>query len=367
MAKAVRFVSVFGFWLVLAAAFLVGAAVFGQSVTHAGTLGPGDAKLGKYFDSYPLQLTVGERLLATLRSEAFDAYLILEAPDGTELENDDYGESNDARFDVLIDQAGEWRLKVTSYEEGEEGEYLLVINRERLRLHDTYHGALEEGDPASIKGELYDRYFLQVEANERILVSLRSDEFDTFLAVKTPAGTVEVNDDYASEDESRIDVVAPQAGAYEIYATSFMTRETGAYTLQIYLGGRAAVREVTGILADGDQVVEEYGYFEEHPLYLAAGEHILVEMTSEEVDTILIVEGPEGFREINDDFNDLTYISRLDLFAAVEGEYRILAGSYDPGGTGAYTLKIYSFGSAGSRTSTQAPPPGRLEAVTLPS
>jgi hypothetical protein len=354
-------------WLILGAAILAGPGAFGQSMVQRGTLGPGDARLGKYFDVYPLQLAVGERLVATLRSEEFDAYLVLERPDGLELANDDFGDSNDARLDVLADQAGEWRLKVTSYEDGEEGAYRLAVNRELLHLEDTQHGELGAGDPASIKGELYDRYFLQVQANERILVSLRSGEFDTFLALKSPSGEVEVNDDYLSEEESRIDTVAPLAGTYEIYATSYLTGETGGYTLQVYLGGRTAVRELDGFLAEGDSQLEEYGYFEEHPLHLATGEHVLVEMTSDEVDTVLVIEGPGGFRELNDDFNDLVHISRIDLFAEAEGEYRILAAAYDSGSSGAYTLKIYTFGAAGRKMSKRAHPPGRFDAVTLPS
>jgi len=339
--------------LILLLVVLAAPAVPAQTIVHSGALGPGDAKLGKYFDTYPLQLSAGDRLVVTLSSEDFDAYLLLEAPDGTELENDDYGENNDARLDVLVESRGEWRVKVTSYEEGEEGEYRLVINRERLQLLETHSGALEAGDPVSIKGEHYDTYTLRAQANQRILVSMHSEEFDSFLAVKPPQGATEVNDDYLSETESRIDTIAGSPGVYQIYATSYLSGETGSYTLRVFLGGRAAVRELSGFLDEADGELEEYGYFEEHPLYLEAGEHIVVEMTSSDLDTLLIVEGPGGFYLLNDDFNDLTHISRLDLFAEQAGEYRVLAGSYDAGASGSYRLKIYSFGAAGSYSHTQ--------------
>jgi hypothetical protein len=335
-------------WLVVLVGLLVIPGAFAQTIVYTGALGQGDAKLGKYFDSYPLQLSAGDRLVVTLRSEDFDAYLLLEAPDGTELENDDFDEGNDARLDVLIESAGEWRVKVTSYEDGEEGGYRLVINRERLRLLDSYVGALEPGDPVSIKGEYYDTYTVQGGPDRRILVSLQSDEFDTFLALKPPRGSVEFNDDYLSETESRIDTIAESGGTYQIYATSYQGGETGSYTLKVFVGERAAVRELSGYLDESDHQLEEYGYFEEHPLYLEAGEHIVLEMISEEVDTVLVVQGPGGFFEMNDDYNDLTNISRIDLFAEEEGEYLILAASYDTAVNGGYRLKIYSFGAAGS-------------------
>ncbi|MBN1837278.1 MAG: hypothetical protein JW820_15595 [Spirochaetales bacterium] len=327
---------------------LAAPAAFAQTMVHSGALGPGDARLGKYFDTYPLQLSVGDRLVATLSSEEFDAYLLIESPDGRELENDDYQDGSDARLDVLVETRGEWRIKVTSYEEGEEGQYRLVINRERLQLLETHEGTLEAGDPVSIKGEHYDTYTLRVQADQRLLVSLRSDEFDSYLALKLPQGTIETNDDYLAETESRIDTIVDGSGVCQLYATSFQGGETGGYALKVFVGGRAAVRELSGFLDAADEELEEYGYFEEHPLYLEAGEHIVVEMSSEELDTVLIVTGPGGFYQLNDDYNDLTTRSRLDLFAEQAGDYRILAGSFEAGFEGAYALKIYSFGAAGS-------------------
>jgi len=83
--------SVFRSFLI-AAGLLVASVVFSQSMSFPGELGPGDTKLGRYFDTYPLQLTAGERIVATLSSYDFDAYLILESPDGREIENDDYSD-----------------------------------------------------------------------------------------------------------------------------------------------------------------------------------------------------------------------------------------------------------------------------------
>jgi hypothetical protein len=338
--------------VILALTILAAPAVPAQTLVYSGALGPGDTKLGKYFDTYPLQLSAGDRLVATLSSEDFDAYLLVEAPDGTELENDDYGEGDDARLDLLVETRGEWRIKVTSYEEGQEGQYRLVLNRERLQLLETHSGVLEEGDPVSIKGEHFDTYTIRAQANQRILVTMQSDAFDSFLALKPPQGAVQINDDYLSETESRIDTIAGSAGVFQIYATSYLSGEVGSYTLKVFAGGRAVARELSGFLDEADQELEEYGYFEEHLLRLDAGEHIVVEMTSGELDTLLIVEGPGGFHQLNDDYNELTNISRLDLFAEQAGDYRIIAACYDGGASGSYRLTIYTFGALGSSRHT---------------
>jgi hypothetical protein len=338
--------------LLIVTSLLVSSVGFSQSVSFPGELGPGDTKLGRYFDTYPLQLAVGERVVATLSSHDFDAYLYLESPEGRETENDDYGEESDggdARIDALVDVPGIWRLKVSSYEEGEEGAYLLTVDRERLHQLESFTGMLDEEDPISVKGEHYDSYTVFLERNQRVVISMFSEQFDPFLVLKPPAGRRMLNDDYYTETESRIDFIAEASGQYEIFATSYTGDEQGDYSLRILLGERMNVQEIGGYLDSHDQALEDYGFYEMHPLHLEEGQRIILEMISEEVDTLLFVEGPDGFYAENDDYNDQIYISRLEIFAPVEGEYIINTGSFDTGVEGSYTLKIYSFGISGLR------------------
>ncbi len=339
--------------LLIATGVFIAAVGFSQSMKYSGELGPGDTKLGRYFDTYPLQLTAGDRIVATLRSYDFDAYLHLESPDGTEVENDDYSDDSDdsaARLDVLVDVTGTWNIKVTSLEEGEQGEYLLTVNRERLREIDAYTGVLDSRDPVSVKGEHYDSYTVELQRNQRVILSMQSEEFDAFLVLNPPQGPRMINDDYLEETESRIDFIAEAGGVYEVYATSYAGGEQGRYSLRVFLGEQMNVQEIGGYLDFDDPELEEYGHFEIHPLYIDEGEHLILEMTSEDLDTLLIVEGPDGFYAENDDHNEQTYISRLELFAETEGEYFLTTASYDAGVGGGYTLKIYSFGVSGMLT-----------------
>jgi hypothetical protein len=327
----------------LAAALFVASHGFSQFMSYPGELGPGDAKLGRYFDTYTLQLNSGDRIVATLKAPEFDAYLFLESPDGTEIENDDHNDESDALIDAIIDVSGSWKVKVSSYEEGEQGQYLLTVVRERLEELDSYTGVLEDRDPVSVKGEHYDSYSVYLERNQRVVISMRSEQFDPFLVLKPPRGRRAVNDDYQSEAESRLDYIVPVEGQYELFATSYAGDELGEYSLRILLGELMDVQQISGHIGSDDPQLEEYGPYEVHPIVLEEGQRLILEMTSQQLDTLLMVEGPGGFHLENDDYNDQTSISRIELYAPVAGRYSILTACYDAEGEGSYTLRICSF------------------------
>jgi hypothetical protein len=176
---------------------------------------------------------------------------------------------------------------------------------------------------------------------------MRSEQFDPFLVLKPPRGRRMLNDDHEAETESRIDFIAEASGQYEIFATSYAGDEQGQYSLRVLLGERMNVQEIEGYLDSDDLELEDYGFYEMHPLHLEEGQRIILEMTSEEVDTLLFVQGPDGFYAENDDYNDQIDISRLEFFAPSYGDYIINTGSFDTGVEGSYTLKIYSFGISG--------------------
>lgn len=100
----------------VAAALCIAAAAPSQSMRYPGELGPGDTKLGRYFDTYPLQLTAGDRIVATLRSDGFYA------------ENDDYNEQTYiSRLELFAEIEGEYFLTTASYDPAVEGSYILKI------------------------------------------------------------------------------------------------------------------------------------------------------------------------------------------------------------------------------------------------
>ena len=331
--------------LLLLAAMSVGA----QNEIYEGRLGPGDTKLGRFFDTYTLNFDEGVRVVVDLISTDFDSLLLAEAPDGTELENDDYEEdSSSSRLDFIVTVSGEWRVKATSYEDDEQGAYTLKITTERIGQVQSRTGVLAEEDTMALKGEYYDTFPIRVQKNQRIFVELRSDEFDTYLVVKPATGQPLINDDFLSENTSRIEYIAEATGSTQVHVTSFEPAETGSYTLAIVYGEQVDIQTQAGRLDSGDKILPEHGHSDEYYLTLNVGQHIIVELVSADFDTFLRVEKPDGFYEENDDYNDETSISRLEVFAAASGEYRIFAAAYGEGETGSYTLKLINLSGSSS-------------------
>jgi len=93
-----------------------------------------DAVLNKsHAKVHTVKLEAGKTYRIDLSSKKFDTYLRLENSDKKRLAQDDDGAGGGSLnsrivFTVPKDQAGEYRLIVTSYKAGDTGEYLLAVN-----------------------------------------------------------------------------------------------------------------------------------------------------------------------------------------------------------------------------------------------
>jgi hypothetical protein len=97
---------------------------------HRGRLELGDSQLpsNEYYDQYTFWGGHGDVVVVDLFSSEFDPYLILVAPSGADVQNDDYaGSANRSRIEQVLDESGEWRVLVTSYRPGESGAYEVSI------------------------------------------------------------------------------------------------------------------------------------------------------------------------------------------------------------------------------------------------
>lgn len=95
-------------------------------------LAEGDAQLqtGEFFDAYRVSMAAGERRRVEVAADHFDAYLIVEGPDGARAENDDCVAGDASRSCVVVapDVSGDWRVIVTSVQPGETGAYELTVS-----------------------------------------------------------------------------------------------------------------------------------------------------------------------------------------------------------------------------------------------
>ena len=92
-------------------------------------------------------------------------------------------------------------------------------------------GALAEGDAADDRGR-YDRYFVNVGVDDRILVTLTSTEFDPILEVTPPSSGTLVNDDWEGDrTRSQIELITSAAGQLKLEVRAYGDDADGAYEL----------------------------------------------------------------------------------------------------------------------------------------
>lgn len=102
----------------------------------------------------------------------------------------------------------------------------------------------------------------------------------------------------------------------------------------------AAAQVFNGTLGP-DGTRDREGRFErEHMVALRRGQRAIVALQSAAFDTLLRVVPPAGEAMENDDIAQGDLNSRLDFTAPIDGRYRIVVTSFQPGATGAYTVNV---------------------------
>ena len=95
-----------------------------------GTLDDEDATRdgGEPFEVHAVDLEVDDTIAIDLVSDDFDAFLIVRTPDGQRLVNDDRGDGTlHSHLELTAEQAGTFRIQVSTFEEGMQGNYVLRI------------------------------------------------------------------------------------------------------------------------------------------------------------------------------------------------------------------------------------------------
>lgn len=137
-------------------------------------------------------------------------------------------------------------------------------------------------------------------------------------------------------------------------------------------GDRSAVNEEPGLIAPGqtlqgrlqrgDQQLDTGEYSDVYRLQGRAGQRLTVRMTGEGVDPYVLVRG-NGLEQDNDDDPSRpgTRDSRLEVTLPRDGEYLVVATSYQPGEEGGYALTVEPGGRAESARRDERELPPELE------
>jgi len=189
---------------------------------------------------YTLDLPGDASLTLDLISQEFDTILrvyrgrsfrdaIIENLEG---ENDDREEDTSSRLQIDL-PAGAYLIEVSSYSEGESGNYSLQASGEVAALSAVdFNGAPTEG---SLDAESRRWYTLELTTDTEVEIDL-TGEFDTIIRIfsglaPTDENLVGENDDRGEDSNSHLNLELP-AGSYLLEVGSYQDSGSGSFALQ---------------------------------------------------------------------------------------------------------------------------------------
>lgn len=333
---------------------------YGDSVS--GALSESDLTGGNYADFYTFSGNAGDAVVLDHTTGDFDSYLYLYDPEGVlAAYNDDYNSTSRSLINYILPSSGIYTIEVTSFEQGETGNYLLKLElgggrtMEEISWGDSLDRDLSLADGLSRlqSGALADDYNFTGDVGDIAVIELSSGEYDTYLYLYDTNGElVAYNDDYGDGSNSLIAYVLLEAGSYTVEVSSYAENETGQYRITLTNGtdlfpGRSSTEivpgsDLDGSLGQGDgSSRERIGHFaDDYTFTAAAGDQILLDLTSTEFDTYLYLYGPDGeLSAENDDYGSVSH-SAIELTLPVSGTYTAEVTSYESQETGGYRLSF---------------------------
>lgn len=344
------------------------AVAFGDTVE--GSLGSdaGVNQYGQRADAYAFTGTAGQRIVATMSSDAFDTYLELFQNEGDErqtLDTDDdgAGQGTNARLTYTLPADGRYTIEARAFSGSEEGgAYTFTLEEAAplpeptpLTFGETVQGEIVEDDPRDDENRGFDAYsFTGVEGN-RVQLIMRSGDFDTYLQVGSPEGdfyALASDDDGLGEGtDSRLNYILPSDGTFIVRASPLYADADGLYSLELVdrgpqpqPGSILVGATARGTLSEDDAIAEDGSFYDAYRISVKADDKLRLTMVSNEFDAYLDI-GQEdesgGFTSVISDDDSLSDThAKVDWSVEEEGDYVIRARSFSSGQSGAYVLTV---------------------------
>ncbi|HYE96098.1 MAG TPA: hypothetical protein VD962_07795 [Rubricoccaceae bacterium] len=205
-------------------------------------------------------------------------------------------------------------------------------------------GVLEEGDPLRPGGHYYDAYTLNLQEGELMTVRMESQEFDTYLLVRSPSGQEQYNDDFGSTAVSQIDLLATEDGTWTVWATTFSAGSGGQYTLNMERQGQAEVRLIQDRLDRQDERLLKGEYVDFHTVESNGQRALRVVLDPLGFTGFLAVTDPSGtvHRSDSGEMMEMGGVQMLTLgpLPAMRGRWQVAVTTMGMGEVGAYDLRL---------------------------
>jgi hypothetical protein len=218
---------------------------------------------GELFDSYTFNGIAGQRIAIEVVSSVFDPALILTAPGGVRVfQNDDNRDGTNSRIPpgggyITLPVTGTYILDVTTIYIEAAGPYRVSISalgptqctETPIESGNLFIDALTFADCVDNFGTRLDFYSFFGVASQQVAIYMDTNpiEFNPFLILFPPSGLPISNDNGGDGfNDARIPAVAgtltlTETGVYRIAATSAFTNQFGAYALELLVTGPTVV------------------------------------------------------------------------------------------------------------------------------
>ncbi len=352
-----------------------GVAAIQAGRTVQGRLDSSDRQLSddSYFDVYEYRGSAGETIVITMRSADFDAFLQGGPPAGDDLSSadsdDDGGGGTNSQITTTVPSGGVYRIRANSLGANATGDYTLSVQSDAssptsdvLTAGQTITGQLDTSDTQASDDSYFDVYFYEGRPGERLLITLTSSDFDTYLewAREEASGfeTVDSDDDGAGNTNSRLEVTVDRAGRYAILANSYAGGQTGRYTLSIEsVGGDLGLPTISlgqtlnSRLDGSDSKRSDDTFFEIYEFRGQPGQQVMITMRSTDFDTYLQagrIVGDNFEADASDDDSGGGTDSQVLVSVPSNGSLGILANALSAGGQGAFSITLEGLSGSGN-------------------
>lgn len=340
----------------------------GDSIAGELTADDGVNDTGLRADAYRFTGRAGQRIQATMTSEAFDAYLeLFTDADGarTSLATDDDSaggdDSTDARLTFTLPSDGDYVIEARSFGDDPTGSYNLTLSETApeapptpLAFDAVVQGEITDTDPEDDEGRGYHSYGFSGTEGNRVQVVMRSGDFDTFLQVARAEREFEMlasDDDGLGEGtDSRLTYILPATGDYVIRASALGSEDDeGLYSIELTDRGPQPVNgsiivgtTARGALTETDALAEDGTHYDAYEITVAEGDKLRLTMVSNDFDAVIEVgKAGEDWEAVATDDDGLSDThARLDWTVEDGGDYVIRARGFGQGELGTYALTV---------------------------
>lgn len=330
-------------------------------------------EFGKHVKAFTCRFEKGTMYRIDLASTDFDAFLLLVGPDGSKLaEDDDGGGDLNSRLVWNAEITGNYRILASSLMDGTGAFTLTIVDSGKAKKIAATTLKLEGGkvtsegrmppDAPRYQNKPVQAFEVALQAGKNYQIDLKSIEFDSFLFLLDSSGRVLANDDDGGGDlDARIIYAVKTSGTYRIHACGFDDSANGKFTLSIAETKAAADSEDGKALAaqalkldkgsltfEGSLTTNDGRYARKRAkaftIKLEADKSYKIDLVSNSFDAYLHLQDADGTPLAEDDDGGGDLNARIMYEAKRTGEYRILACSLDPNGSGKFTLTVTQAG-----------------------